>query len=141
MHVDSTHARRKPRRLQPSIPKCRHKDRLKEQSELQGPPFPKIQKNGFVNECINDWTDTLYLLAHDWGGLLRPGIDPLKRLMTLARKNSPELTIEDVKYHDWEGYNFLDKTALTRKAADVYSSLDSKWEKQREVFRKKIVQN
>jgi hypothetical protein len=61
--------------------------------------------------------------------------------MTLARKNSPELTIEDAKYHYWEGYNFLDKVALTKKAADVYSSLDSEWEKQREAVRKKIVQN
>jgi hypothetical protein len=61
--------------------------------------------------------------------------------MTLARKKSPELTIEDAKYHDWEGYNFLDKAALTKKAAKVYSSLDSKWEKQREAVRKKICQN
>jgi hypothetical protein len=29
-------------------------------------PFPKIQKTGFVNECINDWTDTLHLPAPDW---------------------------------------------------------------------------
>jgi hypothetical protein len=65
-------------------------------------------------------------------------LDRLKRLMTLARKNSPELTIEDAKYHDWEGYIFLDKAALTNKAAKVYSSLDSEWEKQREAVRKKV---
>jgi hypothetical protein len=80
-------------------------------------------------------------MAPDWGGLLWPRLDPLKRLMTLARNNSPELTIEDAKYHDWEGYNFLDKAALTKKAAKVYSSLDSEWEKQREAVRKKICQN
>jgi hypothetical protein len=101
-------------------------------------PFPKIQKTGFVNECINNWTDTLQLLAPNWGGLLCLRLDRLKRLMTLARKNSPELTIEDAKYHDWEGYNFLDKAALTNKAAKVYSSLDSEWEKQREAVRKKV---
>jgi hypothetical protein len=88
-------------------------------------PFPKIQKTSFVNECINDWTDTLHLLAPNWGGLLWPRLDPLKRLMSLARKNSPELRIEDAKYHDWEGWNFLDKAALTKKAANVYSSLDT----------------
>jgi hypothetical protein len=63
-------------------------------------PFPRIQKAGFVNECINDWTDMLQLLAPDWGGLLWPKLNPLKRLMTLARKKSPELTIEDAKYYD-----------------------------------------
>jgi hypothetical protein len=63
------------------------------------------------------------------------------RLKKKARKNSPELTIEDAKYHDWEGYNFLGKAALTKKASEVYSSLDSKWEKQREAVRKKICQN
>jgi hypothetical protein len=104
-------------------------------------PFPKIQKTGFVNECINDWTDTLHLLAPDWGGLLWPRIDPLKRLMSIARKNSPELTIEDAKHHDWEGCNFLDKAALTKKAAYVYSSVDTEWEKQKEAVTKKIVQN
>jgi hypothetical protein len=78
-------------------------------------PFPKIQKTGFVNECINYWTDTLHLLAPNWGGLLWPRLDPLKRLMTLARKKSPELTIEDAKYHDWEGYNFLEKQHLPKK--------------------------
>jgi hypothetical protein len=61
--------------------------------------------------------------------------------MTLARKKSPELTIKGAKYHDWEGYNFLDKAALTKKAGKVYSSLDSEWEKQRETARKKICQN
>jgi hypothetical protein len=101
-------------------------------------PFPRIQKAGIVNECINDWTDTLHLLAPDWGGLLWPKLNPLKRLMALARKKSPELTIEDAKYYGWEGYNFLDKAALTKKAAKVYSSLDSEWEKQREAVRKKI---
>jgi hypothetical protein len=104
-------------------------------------PFPKIQKTGFFNECINDWTDTLHLPAPDWGSLLWPRLDPLKRLMSIARKNSPELTIEDAKYHDWEGCNFLDKAALTKKAANVYSSLDTEWEKQREAVRKKIAQN
>jgi hypothetical protein len=63
-------------------------------------PFPKIQKTGFVNECINDWSDTLHLLAPDWGSLLWPRLDPLKRLMSIARKNSPDLTIEDAKHHD-----------------------------------------
>jgi hypothetical protein len=58
-------------------------------------PFPKIQKTGLVNECINVWTDTLHLLAPDWGGLLWPRLYLLKRLMSLARKNSPELSIED----------------------------------------------
>jgi hypothetical protein len=104
-------------------------------------PFPKIQKTGFVNECINDWSDTLHLLAPDWGGLLWPRLDPLKRLMSIARKNSPDLTIEDAKHQDWEGCNFLDKVALTKKAAKVYSSLDTEWEKQREAVRKKIAQN
>jgi hypothetical protein len=61
--------------------------------------------------------------------------------MTLARKKSPKLKIEDAKYYDGEGYNFLDKAALTKKAAKVYSSLDSEWEKQREAVRKKICQN
>jgi hypothetical protein len=62
--------------------------------------------------------------------------------MSLARKNSPELTIEDAKYHDWEGCNFLDKALLTNKAFKVYSSLDTEWEKQREAVRKKnLVQN
>jgi hypothetical protein len=105
------------------------------------PPFPKIQKAGFVNECINDWTNKLHLLAPNWGGLLWPRLNPLKRLMTLARKKSPELIIEDAKYYSWEGYNFLDNAALTNKAAKVYSSLDSEWEKQREAVRKKICQN
>jgi hypothetical protein len=35
----------------------------------------------------------------------------------------------------------LDKAALTKKAADVYNSLDTEWEKQREEVRKKLVQN
>jgi hypothetical protein len=61
--------------------------------------------------------------------------------MELARKKSPELTIKDAQYYEWEGYNFLDKAALTKKAAKVYSSLDSKWEQQREAVRKKICQN
>jgi hypothetical protein len=61
--------------------------------------------------------------------------------MTLARKKSPELTIKDAKYYGWGGYNFLDKAVLTKKAAKVYSSLDSKWDKQREAVRKKICQN
>jgi hypothetical protein len=26
-------------------------------------PFPRIQKASFINECINDWTDTLHLLT------------------------------------------------------------------------------
>jgi hypothetical protein len=82
-------------------------------------PYPKIQKTGFVNECINDWSDQLHLLAPDWGGLLWPRLDPLKRLMSIARKNCPDLTIEDAKHHDWEGLNFLDKAALTKKAAKV----------------------
>jgi hypothetical protein len=58
-----------------------------------------------------------------------------------SKKKSPELTIEDAKYYCWEGYNFLDKAALTKKAAEVYSSLDSKSKKQREAVRKKICQN
>jgi hypothetical protein len=61
--------------------------------------------------------------------------------MAVARKKSPELTIEDAKYYGWEGYKFLDKAALTKKAAEVYSSLDSEWENQREAVRKKICQN
>jgi hypothetical protein len=61
--------------------------------------------------------------------------------MSIARKNSPELTIDYAKNHDLEGCNFLDKAALTKKAANVYSSLDTEWEKQREAVRKKIVQN
>jgi hypothetical protein len=44
--------------------------------------------------------------------------------MSIERKNSPDLTIEEAKHHDWEGCNFLDKAALTKKAANVYSSLD-----------------
>jgi hypothetical protein len=104
-------------------------------------PFSKIQKTGFVNECINDWSDTLHLLAPDRGGLLWPRLNPLKRLMSLARKNCPDLTIEDAKNHDWEGFNFLDKAALTKKAAKVYDSLDTEWEKQREAVRKRITQD
>jgi hypothetical protein len=46
-----------------------------------------------------------------------------------------------VKYYGWEGYNFLDKAALTKKAVELYSYLDSEWEKQREAVRKKICQN
>jgi hypothetical protein len=80
-------------------------------------------------------------LAPDWGGLLWPRLNPLKKLMTLERKKSPKLTIKDAKYYNWEGYNFLDKAALTKKAAKVYISLDSEWEKQREAVRKKICQN
>jgi hypothetical protein len=63
-------------------------------------PFPQIQKAGFVNECINDWTDTLHLLAPDWGGLLWPR---LNSRMALVKKKSPELTIKDAKYYGWEG--------------------------------------
>jgi hypothetical protein len=70
-------------------------------------PFPEIQKTGFVRECINNWTDTLHLLAPDWGGLLRPRLDPLKRLMTLARKNSPKLTIEGGRETSTEGLSRL----------------------------------
>jgi hypothetical protein len=83
----------------------------------------------------------VHLLAPNWGGLLWPRLDRLMRSKSLARKNSPELTIEDAKYHEWKGYNFLDKAALTKKAADVHSSLDTEWEKQREAVRKKLVQN
>jgi hypothetical protein len=101
-------------------------------------PFPRIQKAGFVNKCVNDWMDTLHLLAPDWGGLLWPR---LNSEMALVKKKSPELTIKDAKYYGWEGYNFLDKAALTKKAAEVYSSLDSKWEKQRKAVRKKICHN
>jgi hypothetical protein len=61
--------------------------------------------------------------------------------MSIARKNCPDLTIEDAKHHDWEGLNFLDKAAFTKKAAKVYDSLDTEWEKQREVVRKKITQD
>jgi hypothetical protein len=61
--------------------------------------------------------------------------------MSLVRKKSPDLTIEDAKYYGWEGCNFLDKAALTEKAAKVYRSLDSEWAKQREAVRKKICQN
>jgi hypothetical protein len=66
-----------------------------ENAASYNPPFPKIQKAGFVNECINDWTNKLHLLAPNWGGLLWPRLNPLKRLMTLARKKSPELIIDD----------------------------------------------
>jgi hypothetical protein len=101
-------------------------------------PFPRIQKAGFVNECINDRTDTLHLLAPDWGGLLWPR---LNTRMSLVRKKSPDLTIKDAKYYGWEGYNFLDKAALSKKAAEVYRSLDNEWAKQQEAVKKKICQN
>jgi hypothetical protein len=61
--------------------------------------------------------------------------------MALVKKKSPELTIKDTKYYGWDGYNFLDKAALTKEANKVYSCLDSEWEKQREAFRKKICRN
>jgi hypothetical protein len=80
-------------------------------------------------------------LLLNWGALLWPRLDPLKRLMSIARKYSLDLTIEDAKHHNWEGCNFLDKAALTKKAAKVYSSLDTELEKQREAVRKKIAQN
>jgi hypothetical protein len=60
--------------------------------------------------------------------------------MSIAKKNCLDLTIEDAKHHDWEGLNFLDKAALTKKATKVYNSLDTEWEKQREAVRKKITQ-
>jgi hypothetical protein len=98
-------------------------------------PFPRIQKAGFVNECINDRTDTLHLLAPDWGGLLWPR---LNTRMSLVRKKSPDLTIKDAKYYGWEGYNFLDKAALSKKAAEVYRSLDNEWAKQQEAVKKNM---
>jgi hypothetical protein len=56
------------------------------------------------------------------------------------QKKSPDRTIEDATFYGWEGNNFLDKAALSKKAAEVYCSLDKEWTKQREAVRKKICQ-
>jgi hypothetical protein len=86
MPVDTTNAR-KARRIQLGIPKCRHENRMGKRRKLQT-PFPRIQKAGFVNECINDWTDTLHLLAPDWGGLLWLRLNSLTRIMALVKKRA-----------------------------------------------------
>jgi hypothetical protein len=77
------------------------------------------------------------------GGLKKCFLSLLQTALLSAegKKKSHKLTIEDAKYYGWEGYNFLDKAALTRKAVKVYTSLDSEWKKQREAVRKKICQN
>jgi hypothetical protein len=52
-------------------------------------PFPTIQKTGFVNECINDWTDTLHLLAPRLGRFALAKARPTQEVNDASKKEEP----------------------------------------------------
>jgi hypothetical protein len=90
----------------------------------------------YVDECINAWSDTLYLLKEEHGGLFWPRVSTVRQ--QTVNKKSPEMTVQESATANWSTYNFLEAAALKKESKNVLARLPDRWKTEARQVRNKL---